>query len=129
MAKKSQKRAGAKRTRPAGTRDLVRRPKASTYAKHTARGRFNELDDVGRSQKADKPRTAKRTQHGDSMLMRTAEWAGATAGYASRQLTKGFRAAASTIRLPQNQSPKKAPVPGERRGNENTRHRGATKTR
>ena len=60
MAKKSQKRTGAKRSRPAGKRDLVRRPKASAYAKRTARGRFKEMDDVGRSQKTDKPRKAKR---------------------------------------------------------------------
>jgi hypothetical protein len=61
MAKKSPKRASAKRSRPAAKRDLVRRPKASSYAKRTARGRFKEMDDVGRSQKADKPRKAKRT--------------------------------------------------------------------
>lgn len=61
MAKKSQKRTARKRTRPTGKRDLVRRPKASAYAKRTARGRFDEMDDVGRSQKADKPRKAKRT--------------------------------------------------------------------
>ena len=61
MAKKSSKRAGAKRSRPAGKRDLVRRPKASAYAKRTAGGRFNEMDDVGRSQAADKPRKAKKT--------------------------------------------------------------------
>ena len=60
MAKKTRKRAGAKRTRPAGKRDLVRRPKAGAYAKRTARGRFKEMDDVGRSQKADKPRKAKK---------------------------------------------------------------------
>jgi hypothetical protein len=61
MARKSQPREGAKRTRPAGKRDLVRRPKASAYANRTARGRFKEMDDVGRSQKADKPRKAKKT--------------------------------------------------------------------
>jgi len=61
MAKKAQKRAGPKRTRPAAKRDLVRRPKASAYAKRTARGRFKEMDDVGRSQQADKPRKAKKT--------------------------------------------------------------------
>jgi hypothetical protein len=60
MAKKAQKRAGAKRARPAGQRDLVRRPKASAYAKRTARGRFKEMDDVGHSQKADKARKAKK---------------------------------------------------------------------
>ena len=61
MAKKSQKRSTAKSTRPAGKRDLVRRPNASSYAKRTSGGRFKEMDDVGRSQKADKPRKARRT--------------------------------------------------------------------
>ena len=61
VAKKTRKRAIAKRPRPAGKRDLVSRPKASAYAKRTARGRFKEMDDVGRSQKADKPRKAKKT--------------------------------------------------------------------
>ena len=68
MAKKVQKRAGAKRARPAAKRDLVRRPKASAYAKRTARGRFDQMDDVGRSQKADKPRKARkkvRSGYGD----------------------------------------------------------------
>ena len=60
MAKKTQKRSSAKRSRPAGKRDLIRRPKAGSYAKRTVRGRFKEMDDVGRSQKADKPRKAKR---------------------------------------------------------------------
>jgi hypothetical protein len=60
MAKKGT-RASAKRSRPAAKRDLVRRPKASSYAKRTAGGRFTEMDDVGRSQKVDKPRKAKRT--------------------------------------------------------------------
>ena len=60
MAKKSPKRASAKRSRPPAKRDLLRRPKASSYAKRTARGRFKDMDDVGRSQKADKPRKAKR---------------------------------------------------------------------
>jgi hypothetical protein len=61
VAKKAQKRAGKKRARPASKRDLVRRPKASAYAKRTARGSFKEMDNVGRSQKADKPRKAKKT--------------------------------------------------------------------
>ena len=64
MAKKrktSTKGATAKGSRPAAKRDLVRRSKASTYAKRTARGRFKEMDDVGRSQKTDKARTAKKT--------------------------------------------------------------------
>ena len=61
MAKKVQKGSRTKRARPAGKRDLVRRPKASAYAKRTAKGRFKEMDDVGRSQKADKPRKAKKS--------------------------------------------------------------------
>ena len=68
MAKKTQKRANSKRARPAGKRDLVRRPKASVYAKRTTPGRFKEMDDVGRSQKADKARKAKkkvRSGYGD----------------------------------------------------------------
>jgi hypothetical protein len=68
MAKKNQKRATAKRVRPAGKRDLVSRPKAGAYAKRTARGRFKEMDDVGRSQKVDKAQKAKtkvRSGYGD----------------------------------------------------------------
>jgi hypothetical protein len=66
MAK--EKRASATKSRAAGKRDLVSRPKASSYAKRTAAGRFKEMDDVGRSQKADKPRKAKkavRSGYGD----------------------------------------------------------------
>jgi hypothetical protein len=59
MARTSQQRQGTKRSRSAGKRDLVSRPKASAYAKRTTAGRFKEMDDVGRSQKADKPRKAK----------------------------------------------------------------------
>jgi hypothetical protein len=68
MVKKSRKQAKAQRARPAGKRDLVRRPKASAYAKRTMRGRFKEMDDVGRSQRVDKPRKAKkkvRSGYGD----------------------------------------------------------------
>jgi hypothetical protein len=63
VAKKSTRTQGsrAKRSRPAARRDLVRRPKASAYAKRTATGRFKEMDDVGTSQRADKRRKAKKT--------------------------------------------------------------------
>ena len=61
MVKKTGRRAKAKRSRPAAKRDLVRRSKASAYAKRTAEGRFKDMDDVGRSQKADKPRKANKT--------------------------------------------------------------------
>ena len=67
MAKKSRGQS-AKRTQSTGKRDLVRRKKASAYAKRGARGRFKEMDDVGRSQKSDKPRKAKkvvRSGYGD----------------------------------------------------------------
>ena len=53
MAKKAAKRSS-------GKRDLVRRKSASAYAKRTGRGKFKAMDDVGRSQKADRPRKAKR---------------------------------------------------------------------
>ena len=58
MAKKAAKRPTAKRS--TAKRDLVSRKRASSYAKRTASGRFKEMDDVGRSQKADRPRKAKR---------------------------------------------------------------------
>ena len=63
MAKKTAKSRASKTkgSRPAAKRDLVRRPKASAYAKRTRSGRFREMDDVGRAQKADKPRKAKKT--------------------------------------------------------------------
>ncbi len=64
----AKKRAAAKRPRSKGKRDLVRRSKAGAYAKRTARGRFKEMDDVGRSQRGDKRRRAKkkvRSGYGD----------------------------------------------------------------
>jgi len=67
MAKKTRRRT-SKRSRPAEKRDLVRGRKTSAYAKRTARGRFKEMDDVGRSQQRDKRRTAKkkvRSGYGD----------------------------------------------------------------
>jgi hypothetical protein len=69
MAKKASasRRKGTQGAR-SGKRDLVRRPRASAYAKRTSTGRFKEMDDVGRSQKADKPRKAKtrvRSGYGD----------------------------------------------------------------
>ena len=42
-------------------RDLVRKPGASAYAKRTGTGQFKEMDDVGRSLRADRPRIAKKT--------------------------------------------------------------------
>jgi len=46
--------------RSAAKRDLVNRKADTTYATRTAKGRFKEMDDAGRSQKADRPRKAKR---------------------------------------------------------------------
>lgn len=66
-AKKRQQRSTRSRSK-AGKRDLVRRPKASSYAKRSSTGRFKEMDDVGRSQRTDKPRRARkkvRSGYGD----------------------------------------------------------------
>ena len=68
------------------------------------------------------------SQQDDSMLTRSAEWAGSTAGYASRQLTRGLRAAASTMRLPQIRS-SKGDATGGRGRPRTTRRRAATKKR
>jgi ferritin-like metal-binding protein YciE len=67
------------------------------------------------------------SQEDDSILMRTADWAGSTAGYASRQVARGLHAAASTMRLPLR-SPKSA-VTGTMRNHGNGRRRSATKKR
>jgi ferritin-like metal-binding protein YciE len=64
----------------------------------------------------------------DNVLVRTAEWAGSTAGYASRQLEKGLRAAASTMRLPQMRSAKSS-AGRARGGSVQARGRGASKKR
>ena len=66
-----------KRARPAGQRDLIRHGSRSAYAKRTAEGEFAELDDVGRSQKADRRVKAKTTakagfgDQGDQRVRRT----------------------------------------------------------
>jgi hypothetical protein len=64
MAKKTKRTRASKSTRKnsqsSGKRDLIRRRTGSAYAKRTAAGRFNEMDDIGRSQGTDKPRKAKR---------------------------------------------------------------------
>ncbi len=59
MAKrKSTRKGGAKRA--STKRDLVRRKTSSAYAKRTRSGKFRDMDDVGRSQRADRKTTAKR---------------------------------------------------------------------
>jgi hypothetical protein len=45
---------------PAGKRDTVRRKGVTSYAKRTARGRFKEMDEKGRSLKVDRRRKATR---------------------------------------------------------------------
>jgi hypothetical protein len=63
MAKKKASARSTKRVakkRPSAKRDLVRRKTGSAYAKRSA-GKFKEMDDVGRSQKADRRTKAKRT--------------------------------------------------------------------
>ena len=61
MAKKAKKRASAKKAkRPAGKRDLVKGKNATMYAKRSAKGRFKEIDEKGRSQKSDRRTKAKR---------------------------------------------------------------------
>jgi hypothetical protein len=57
---RSTKTRSTKRTRSTAKRDLVRRGKASAYAKRSESGRFRSMDDVGRSQVTDKPRRAKK---------------------------------------------------------------------
>ena len=97
MAKKSQKRSTAKSTRPAGKRDLVRRPNASSYAKRTSGGRFKEMDDVGRSQKTDKTRTAKKTvrsgygDQGDERPRRTSRASRTTSASRQRAAKKAVK--------------------------------------
>lgn len=71
MAKKP---AGKPRKRSTSRRDVVRRPKASAYAKRSSSGRFREMDDVGRSQQSDrrtKARRKVRSGYGDQGDQRT----------------------------------------------------------
>jgi hypothetical protein len=46
--------------RSSAKRDLVKATSGARYTKRTASGRFKEMDDAGRSQKADRPKKAKR---------------------------------------------------------------------
>lgn len=55
-------------TRNSGRRELIDTGRNKMFAKRDARGRFNEMDDVGRSLPGDRRRAAKRTVksgHGD----------------------------------------------------------------
>jgi hypothetical protein len=69
MAKKAKKakttvRKSAKRSskskRPAGRRDVVKGKNATMFAKRSTKGRFSEMDEVGRSLKVDRRTKAKR---------------------------------------------------------------------
>ena len=65
MAKKAKKAAskakGAKKAkRASGKRDLVKGKNATMFAKRTAKGRFKEIDETGKSLKADRRTKAKR---------------------------------------------------------------------
>jgi hypothetical protein len=59
-ATKTAKRTVKKATRSTTQRDLIRHGSRSAYAKRTPAGEFTELDDVGRSQTADRRVKAKR---------------------------------------------------------------------
>jgi hypothetical protein len=68
--KKSTRKAAktTKKARPAGKRGLIRHGSRSAYAKRTETGEFTELDDVRRSQKADrrvKAKTVAKSGFGD----------------------------------------------------------------
>ena len=62
MAKKakSRKSTKTKSKRAAGKRDLVKGKNATMFAKRSAKGRFKEMDEAGRSQKVDRRQKAKR---------------------------------------------------------------------
>ena len=57
MAKKKAKKAKKRSTQK---RDLVKGRSATMFAKRTTKGRFKEMDELGRSQQTDRKRKAKR---------------------------------------------------------------------
>ena len=64
----------------------------------------------------------------EGVLLKTAEWAGATAAYASRQVAKGLRAAASTVGLAQGGTARRsAPVTRGRKAKKAARRSAAKK--
>jgi len=69
MAKKSVKKSTKKTaTRASSKRELINTGTDARFVKRSADGAFKESDDVGRSQRADRARTAKTTVkpgHGD----------------------------------------------------------------
>jgi hypothetical protein len=58
MAKKAKKAKKAKRS--AGKRDLVKGKNATMFAKRSTKGRFKEMDETGKSLKADRRTKAKK---------------------------------------------------------------------
>jgi hypothetical protein len=57
-----------RKRRPSGKRDTVKAKNATMYAKRTSKGRFKEMDEKGRSLKADRRTQAKkgvRSGYGD----------------------------------------------------------------
>lgn len=66
MAKKAKSRKSAKKSakkkakRAKGKRDLVKSKTATLFAKRSTKGRFREMDELGKSQKADRRKKAKR---------------------------------------------------------------------
>ena len=61
MAKKAKKAKTAKKAkRPAGKRDLVKGKNATMFAKRSTKGRFKEIDESGKSLKADRRSKAKK---------------------------------------------------------------------
>jgi hypothetical protein len=55
------KKATSARKRSTAKRELIDTGRNKMYAKRTAKGRFKEMDDVGRSLSADRRRKAKKT--------------------------------------------------------------------
>ena len=61
MAKKAKSKKSARTSkRSSAKRDLVKGKNATMFAKRSAKGRFKEIDEAGRSQKADRRTKAKR---------------------------------------------------------------------
>ena len=68
MAKKKTASPRIRKTCPGSKRDTVKAKNATFYAKRTARGRFKEMDEKGRSLKADrrtKAKTKTKSGYGD----------------------------------------------------------------
>jgi hypothetical protein len=65
---RSRKTTSSARKRGSGRRDTVKAKSATLYAKRTARGRFREMDEKGRSLKSDrrvKAKTRTKSGYGD----------------------------------------------------------------